>query len=39
MKFPSVPAQTPEEYYRITIHNTESKTSHEETARSGTYRK
>jgi hypothetical protein len=29
MKFPAVPNQTSDEYYRVTIHNTEEKTSTE----------
>ncbi len=39
IKFPSVPKQTSDEYYRVTIHNTEDKTSIEEKVTSGTYRK
>ena len=39
MKFPAVPSQTSDEYYRVTIHNTEDKTSIEEKVKSGTYRK
>lgn len=39
MKFPSVAGQTADEYYRVTIHNTEDKTSMEEKVMSGTYRK
>jgi hypothetical protein len=39
IKFPSVPKQTSDEYYRVTIHNTEEKTSIEEKVTSGTYRK
>ena len=39
IKFPSVPKQKLDEYYRVTIHNTEDKTSIEEKVTSGTYRK
>ncbi len=39
MKFPPIPGQTSDDYYRVTIHNTEDKTSTEEKVMSGTYRK
>ncbi len=39
MKFPPMPGQTSDDYYRVTIHNTEDKTSMEEKVMSGTYRK
>jgi hypothetical protein len=39
MKFPAVPNQDSSEYYRVTIHNTEDKSSTEEKVISGTFRK
>ncbi len=39
MKFPTVPNQESSEFYRVTIYNTEDKTSTEEHVKPGTFRK
>lgn len=39
MKFPTVPDQTSDEFFKVVIHNTEDKTSMEEKVNPGTFRK